>query len=117
MIRIAKNRLLDAFLKFVLLSALVHTALLAVYALVFWDFGVFNYFSILDLGLFIPGITTGQVSVIVSASIMATLFLVIFLFYTKSEKKKVHAKRPVIAANVKRIASSAAKSARTPELE
>ena len=96
MIQIAKNRILDAFLKFILLSAIIHTALLAVYSLIFWDIRVFNYFSILAVSLFIPGAASGQVSMIVSGAIMASVFLAIFLFYTKSDKKKNSVKKPML---------------------
>jgi hypothetical protein len=114
MIRIVKNRILDACLKFILLSALVHTSLLVIYSLAFWDFGVFNYFDILDIGLFIPGVGIGTVSLVMSGAIMATLFLAIFLFYTKSDKKRAKAKRAVIAVKAKNIADSAVKK---PELD
>lgn len=118
MMRIAKNRILDMFLKFVLVTALVHIGVLIVYSIATWNLAVWNYFNILDVSLFIPGISVGQISWMVSGAIIATLFIAIFLFFTKSEKKKkAHAKRPMIVAKVKHIASSAAKSVRTPELD
>ena len=114
MMRIAKNRILDAMLKCVLLTALVHLGILAIYSIIFWDLGVFNYFSILDMGLFIPGISAGQVSMVVSTAFMASVFLAIFFFYTKSEKKKGAAKKPLLAVKTKQMAASTVIS---PELE
>ena len=113
MMRIVKNRILDAALKFILLTALVHLGILAAYSLLTWDLSVWNYFNILDLSLFIPGISIGPASWIVSGAIIVLLFLAIFLFFAKSGKRTAKRKKPVIAAKAKQLALSAVRSPKT----
>jgi hypothetical protein len=98
MIRIAKNRILDALLKFILVTALIHLSVMAVYSIVTWDFGLWNYFRIINLNLFVPGSVLGPVSMAVSAALMATGIMAMYFFYTKGVGKKALKKGPGLAA-------------------
>ncbi len=56
---ISKNRYLDALLKLFILSAVLHIAILFVYAAASGDIRQLNYLGILDFALFFPAIIEG----------------------------------------------------------
>ena len=86
MIKIANNRFLDAFLKFLLFSAILHFLVLVVTSIITLDIGFLNYFDIIDVNLFLPGIDVGMISQIFSASLIIILYALIFFLYTKKNK-------------------------------
>ena len=86
MIKIANNRFLDAFLKFLLFSAILHFLVLVVTSIITLDIGFLNYFDIVGINLFIPGIGSGMISQIFSLSLILILYALIFFLYTKKNK-------------------------------
>jgi hypothetical protein len=83
MIKIVKNRLLDALLKLMLVSAGLHVVVVVFFALIKNNIRVLNYFSIIGLDLFIPDLSTGFVSHIIAILITLVLYLVILFFFTE----------------------------------
>lgn len=77
------DRMLEAFLKFVLVSALVHLSVLAVILVLTGDITYFNYFEILELEWFFPGISEGLLSQVLSAVTMVVLYAVTYFYFTK----------------------------------
>ena len=80
---IVKNRYIDAFLKFLLLSAFVHLLALALQFLIKRNFNVFNYFSIVGLDAFFPQLSNGLMINLVSNVLIIFIYILIFLFFTK----------------------------------
>ena len=83
MIQIVKNRYLDALLKFILLTAIMHVVLLIIFSIVTLNVVPLNYFNILDLDSFFPNVIEGTLSQVLSVVVMVALYLAIFSFYTK----------------------------------
>jgi len=76
-----------SFLKFVLLTALIHIVVLVISAIKDGNIKYLNYFQILGLGKFWPQITHGLISDIVSALLM---ILLIATFLTIAFIKKAN---------------------------
>ena len=75
------------FLKFVLLTALIHIGVLIFRAIKEGNIKLLNYFSILDLNAFWPKITNGVGSDILSLAIMGTIFCTLLVFsFTKNRQ-------------------------------
>ncbi len=83
-----RNRYLDAFLKLVFLSGLVHIFILLSYYAVNGDLAILNYFNILDLDLFFPGITLGNTSNITPFVALSAVYSGILFFFTGSRGKQ-----------------------------
>lgn len=83
MISLSRHRYLDAFLKLLLLSALLHGVVALPYALIFKDTAVLNYFHIVDLDVWFPQIieTTGGDPG--SLAVWAIGYAVVFFLFTK----------------------------------
>jgi len=77
------------FLKFVLLTALLHIGVLIFSAVKNGNIKFLNYFQILGLTEFWPGITNGWVSDVISASTMAVLLITIFLINELVMRQKI----------------------------
>ena len=83
MAHLSGNRYLDAFLKLLLLSALIHTAIKISSAILFKDTAVLNYFHILDLDLLFPQIiqiTGGDMG---SLAVWIIGYAVVFFLFTR----------------------------------
>lgn len=87
-----KNNILKSFLKFVLVTALIHIGVLVFKTIKEGNIKLLNYFSILDLNSFFPKITKGWLSDVISVIIMAAIFL-IFLVSGYIRKEKVETKQ------------------------
>lgn len=87
-----KNRLWDAFLKLVLFSAGLHVVLLVVYSILHLNFLPLNYFNILDIDLFFPGIINGALSNILSVICIVAIYLLIYFNLTDKSVEKVRRK-------------------------
>ena len=83
MIQIVKNRYIDALLKLILVSAIVHMVLLIIYSVITGDFVILNYFNILDIDLIFPNVIEGTVSQVLSVLATVIVYVLILLFYTK----------------------------------
>jgi hypothetical protein len=76
------------FLKFVLLTALLHIGVLIVSAIKNGNIKFLNYFQILGLTEFWPKITHGWVSDVVSVSIMSVILATFLVFGFVRIKKR-----------------------------
>jgi hypothetical protein len=77
-IHIAKNKYFNSLLILMLGSAIVHMALLFVWALMFGQWNVLNYISILNLDWFVPGLLAGFGGDVVSWVVAGCLYVAIF---------------------------------------
>ena len=82
---IVKNRHLDALLKLMLLSAVLHMAVLAIYFVLHVDATRFNFFKIINIDLLYPRLVTNSLTNFYSTVVMVVLYL---FFYTFSSKRK-----------------------------
>ncbi len=80
-----KNRFLDALIKLILFSAVIHLLILAVIFAVKHDLTVINYFNILNIDYFFPGVDQGFAGQVFSGLTIAALYGIMFLF---NKKKK-----------------------------
>lgn len=83
MMQISKNRFLDALLKLMLFSAMLHIVVLACVSVAQLNFSPLNYFSIVSLDVLFPAISDVPVSQGLSLLIVIILYTVILLGYTK----------------------------------
>lgn len=86
MLKICKNRFLDALCKFVLFSAFLHVIAIVVFFIVKRDVIAFNYFHIISAHLVFPDLIKGWFAQVISLVIMIVLYVIIFSFYTDKEK-------------------------------
>lgn len=82
---IVKNRYLDALLKLMLLSAILHMVVLGVYFLVYNDISYFNFFTIIALDLFFPVLSYTENTFMYSLITMVGLYFSLFYFFTKKK--------------------------------
>lgn len=82
---IVKNRRFDALLKLMLLSAVLHMAILFVYFVVHLDASRFNFFKITDIDLFFPELTSNSYSNVYSLLVGILLYTLIYYFFTKKK--------------------------------
>jgi len=80
------NRFLDALLKLILVSAIVHLGVLGFQFFRTGDVSIINYFNILDLDFIFPDIASGSASQIASVLVVAGLYLALLLFFTKKRR-------------------------------
>lgn len=83
--KLNKNRLIEAFSRLIIFSAIVHLFVLGFYTVLNLDITRINYFSILDLDLFFPGINKSLGAQIFSIIVVVVIYL-IFYFIPKSSK-------------------------------
>jgi len=83
MFQISKNRYFDALLKLLLFSAAVHMVILIGYAFITGNFGVLNFFNILDIEFIIPEIIEGTAMNVVAFIAAVSAYIAILFFYTK----------------------------------
>ncbi|MBX4196665.1 hypothetical protein KW805_03690 [Candidatus Pacearchaeota archaeon] len=81
---IVKNRPIDAFLKLLLVSAVIHFIILVVQSLKDGNISHLNYFAILELQAFFPHILNGSFSFLLSLLIVVVLYFVLYFKYTKN---------------------------------
>lgn len=81
---IVKNRYLDALLKLMLLSAILHMAVLVLYFVVHGDASRFIFFKIINIDLFIPELASDCMH---SYSLLLSVWLYVFIFYFFTHKK------------------------------
>lgn len=80
-----QNRYVRAALQLVLFSALLHLGILLIEFILSGDLRLFNYFNILDLPFFWPGIDSGAISHLLSAVIIAGIYI---FFLSRSSKSR-----------------------------
>lgn len=77
------NRYLDAFLKLILLSALIHTVIKISSAILFKDTTVLNYFHVLEIDLLFPQIIQVTGGDMGSLAAWVIGYTVVFFLFTK----------------------------------
>jgi hypothetical protein len=80
-----KNRVFDACAKTIIACALIHVFFMALYALVTWEFSIFNGFKILGIDLFYPKLDLGIINFILGSLLLAAIFGVVYKFFTESK--------------------------------
>ena len=85
MIQMLKNRYLDSFLKFFLISAIIHIVILLFITIKERDIVYLNYFHILNINLFFKGVEVGILSQVISIVLMVIIYIIIFLFFTRKK--------------------------------
>jgi len=84
------KKILKSFLKFVLLTALIHIGVLVFTSIKSGNIKYLNYFQILGLTEFWPRITDGWVSDLISILIMVIIFFIFLISsLNESHRKKV----------------------------
>jgi hypothetical protein len=76
-IRLAKNKYLNSFLVLLLVSAVIHFILLVSKTLATGDLHVLNFFHILDIDWFAPGLSAGFGGDIISWITAGILYIAI----------------------------------------
>ena len=82
--RIVDNRYLDALLKLMMFSAIIHIIILIPCALVTGNGMLMNYFNILDLDLVFPGVENGALSQVICVVVAVAVYCAMF-FTNKQE--------------------------------
>jgi hypothetical protein len=82
-----KKRFVTSFTNAILFFALTHIGILFILAVVKQDLIYLNFFNIMDISRFFPGIDQGMVSFVVSGILMALVFSISYLL-TKNKKIK-----------------------------
>lgn len=80
---IVKNRHADALLKLMLLSAILHMAVLVVYFVLYADISHLNFFKIIAIDLFFPQVTRTNFTDIYSLLVAFGLYMCIYFFFTR----------------------------------
>lgn len=79
----SRNRFLDALIKLVIISAVLHISILAIYSLNSGNFAWLNYFRVLSLELFYPQVLEFPQSLLSSAITAASLYFILFFLFTR----------------------------------
>lgn len=84
--KLTKNNSIDAVLKTMLFSAIVHVAILYPHSVIHQQQSPINIFNILDLDLIFPGIELGTASFVLS---YVFIFGVFAVFYKMNKSKEL----------------------------
>lgn len=84
---IVKNPYLDALLKLMLLSAVIHILVLAIYSISHGNVSHLNFFKIINIDLFFPEIVNMDCYGLYSFVITIWLYISIYYFYNLKKKK------------------------------
>ncbi len=85
MVRITKNKFIDALLNVILVAGILHLTLLITICIIRRDITYLNFFRIIEIDAFFPYITQGPLSQITSLAIIAALYFLMLFFYTKKD--------------------------------
>ncbi len=80
--RFHKNRIIDSFLKLLVLSAVVHTVIVVSYALYSGKLSMINYFSMLDLGLLLPWLMEMPLSGLLSIVVLVLAYISLYSLHS-----------------------------------
>jgi hypothetical protein len=95
--KIKKNKYVNALIKIMLFSAVVHMIMIGIYSFAKLNTVKFNFFDILDLDLFFPRMIHGNISQISSLVTFVLLYALIVLGITY--KRRITKKRAAILVN------------------
>ncbi|VVB78873.1 Uncharacterised protein [uncultured archaeon] len=82
--KISENNYLDALLKLMLLSAIIHVGILIIYSLANQSFEKFNFFYILDVQLLFPLLKNTLSTILIGTVLM----ILIYIFFLSNSKNK-----------------------------
>ena len=82
-----KNRYLEAFVKLMIFSSVLHLSVIAVYFYKTHDALPLNFFSIVGLDLLFPSLVTSSFATIYSIGTIVVLYTIVLLFFTKGGPK------------------------------
>ena len=82
MVQFAKNRYIDAALKLIIFSSIVHLLILAAQAIIHRDVLWLNYFNILDLEFFFPSILQYPLSTFFATACAVVIYGILYKYYT-----------------------------------
>ncbi|MFA6022572.1 MAG: hypothetical protein WC781_00625 [Candidatus Pacearchaeota archaeon] len=80
--KIVKNKYLDALFKLMLLSAIIHVAILIIKSIISFNLYPLNFFQILEITYFFPSLASGLTSLVISFITMVVIYLIILRFFT-----------------------------------
>ncbi|MDD4785234.1 MAG: hypothetical protein PHH12_02155 [Candidatus Shapirobacteria bacterium] len=83
------KKILKSFLKFVLLTALIHIGVLIFTSIRNGNIKFLNYFQILGLNEFWPEITKGWISDLISGLLMVIIFSIFLIFSLGENRRKM----------------------------
>lgn len=81
------SRVIKAFVGLMLLSAIIHLTTLAIYYTKTGDGDPLNFFSIIGFNLFFPQLITSHFAPLYSVAATASLYLIIFFFFTHENRR------------------------------
>ena len=81
------NRYVEAFIKTMAIYGMVHVVIITILAFR-GNMEMLNFFNVLDLQEFVPGLDKGIQSFIISHCISFGIYCFVFLHWTKNRKKK-----------------------------
>lgn len=82
-VKIAKNRLVDALLKFVLLSAAIHIGIAIGRSIAERTMQHLNYFKLISLDLIMPSLGNNQQNFLTAFLVMILVYCLVFLCCSK----------------------------------
>jgi len=77
------NRFINALGLLMLFSAAFHMVLVVIYAIKEKDINHLNFFNILEIDRYVPGIIEGQYSIVVATGCMLAIYIVFYLLLKK----------------------------------
>ena len=79
-------RVVDAFVKLMILSSIVHISTIAVYFLMTHDIAPLNFFSIIGTNLLFPSILTSQFATMYSLGTIITVYTILYMYFTHENR-------------------------------
>jgi hypothetical protein len=87
MLMIIIPRYIDAFVKLMILSSVLHLTTIAIYFLMTHDTRPLNFFSIIGTDLLFPSIAISPYADIYSLSAIVILYSVLYFFFTHESRR------------------------------
>ena len=81
------SHFLQAFMKLMLVSAIVHLVVLAFYYMKTQDAVPLNFFSIVGLDLFFPALVTSEYAGVFSIVATVGIYVVLFIFFVHENRR------------------------------
>ena len=81
-----RNRFFDAVLKLMLLSAIIHMVILAIYILMTGDTSKLSFFKIVAIDLFYPSLGNTSIGHFLSFLAVVVLYILVYIFFTNKDK-------------------------------
>ena len=79
-------RVVDAFVKLMVLSSIIHISTVAIYFFTTHDIAALNFFWIIGTNLLFPSILTSQFATMYSLGAMITLYTILYMYFTHENR-------------------------------